>query len=182
MCAKLERHRVSETTLNPTDGEPMPSAVSTHLDPSGLATTPCPLRPGGAGVQHAETLRRATAARSRSRGVTLDIRCAGDHRVHRAVGLRQDHGAAVPQPDARPHPGRRGAAARSTYHGEDLYGPKVDPAEVRRRIGMVFQKPNPFPKSIYDNVAYGPRINGEAQGSSTTSSSTRSPAPRCGTR
>jgi phosphate transport system ATP-binding protein len=47
-----------------------------------------------------------------------------------------------------------------TYHGEDLYAPKVDTAEVRRRIGMVFQKPNPFPKSIYDNVAYGPRING----------------------
>jgi phosphate transport system ATP-binding protein len=47
-----------------------------------------------------------------------------------------------------------------SYHGEDLYGPKVDPAEVRRRIGMVFQKPNPFPKSVYDNVAYGPRING----------------------
>ena len=46
------------------------------------------------------------------------------------------------------------------YHGEDLYGPKVDAAEVRRRIGMVFQKPNPFPKSVYDNVAYGPRING----------------------
>ena len=47
-----------------------------------------------------------------------------------------------------------------TYHGEDLYGAKVDPAEVRRRIGMVFQEPNPFPKSVYDNVAYGPRING----------------------
>jgi phosphate transport system ATP-binding protein len=47
-----------------------------------------------------------------------------------------------------------------TYHGEDLYGPDVDPIEVRRRIGMVFQKPNPFPKSIYDNVAYGPRVNG----------------------
>jgi phosphate transport system ATP-binding protein len=45
------------------------------------------------------------------------------------------------------------------YHGEDVYGPKVDAAEVRRRIGMVFQRPNPFPKSIFDNVAYGPRIN-----------------------
>jgi phosphate transport system ATP-binding protein len=44
------------------------------------------------------------------------------------------------------------------YHGRDLYGPKVDPVEVRRRIGMVFQKPNPFPKSIYDNVAFGPRV------------------------
>jgi phosphate transport system ATP-binding protein len=44
------------------------------------------------------------------------------------------------------------------YHGQDLYGPEVDPVEVRRRIGMVFQKPNPFPKSIYDNVAFGPRV------------------------
>jgi phosphate transport system ATP-binding protein len=51
-----------------------------------------------------------------------------------------------------------------TYHGQDLYGSKVDPAEVRRRIGMVFQKPNPFPKSVYDNVAYGPRINGTKRG------------------
>jgi phosphate transport system ATP-binding protein len=46
------------------------------------------------------------------------------------------------------------------YHGIDLYGPKVEPVEVRRRIGMVFQKPNPFPKSIYDNVAFGPRVGG----------------------
>jgi phosphate transport system ATP-binding protein len=47
-----------------------------------------------------------------------------------------------------------------TYHGVDLYGPDVDPVEVRRRIGMVFQKPNPFPKSIYDNLAFGPRLSG----------------------
>jgi phosphate transport system ATP-binding protein len=47
------------------------------------------------------------------------------------------------------------------YHGIDLYGPDVDPIEVRRRIGMVFQRPNPFPKSIYDNVAYGLRIVGK---------------------
>ena len=46
------------------------------------------------------------------------------------------------------------------YHGVDLYDPKVNPVEVRRRIGMVFQKPNPFPKSIYDNVAYGPKLHG----------------------
>jgi phosphate transport system ATP-binding protein len=46
------------------------------------------------------------------------------------------------------------------YHGEDLYGRDVDPVEVRKRIGMVFQKPNPFPKSIYDNVAFGPRVLG----------------------
>ena len=47
-----------------------------------------------------------------------------------------------------------------TYHGQDLYAPDVDIIEVRRRVGMVFQKPNPFPKSIYDNIAYGPRVNG----------------------
>lgn len=47
-----------------------------------------------------------------------------------------------------------------SYEGEDLYGADVDPVNVRRRIGMVFQKPNPFPKSIYDNIAWGPRING----------------------
>jgi len=46
------------------------------------------------------------------------------------------------------------------YHGVDLYDPAVDPVEVRRRIGMVFQKPNPFPKSIYDNIAFGPKIAG----------------------
>ena len=46
------------------------------------------------------------------------------------------------------------------YHGQDLYDPSVDPVEVRRRIGMVFQKPNPFPKSIYENVAFGLRVNG----------------------
>jgi len=46
------------------------------------------------------------------------------------------------------------------YHGQDLYAPAVDAVEVRKRIGMVFQKPNPFPKSIYDNVAFGPRVLG----------------------
>src|SRR5688572_7181040 len=46
------------------------------------------------------------------------------------------------------------------YHGQNLYGQGVDPVEVRRRIGMVFQKPSPFPKSIYDNIAYGPRLLG----------------------
>jgi phosphate transport system ATP-binding protein len=46
------------------------------------------------------------------------------------------------------------------YHGQDLYAPEVDAVEVRKRIGMVFQKPNPFPKSIYDNIAFGPRVLG----------------------
>ena len=47
-----------------------------------------------------------------------------------------------------------------TYHGQDIYAKAVDPIAVRTHIGMVFQKPNPFPKSIYDNIAYGPRVTG----------------------
>ncbi len=54
-------------------------------------------------------------------------------------------------------PGAR-VAGRVSYHDVDIYGDDVDPIELRRRVGMVFQKPNPFPKSIYDNVAYGPRV------------------------
>jgi ABC-type phosphate transport system ATPase subunit len=49
---------------------------------------------------------------------------------------------------------------RVLFDGADLYAPEVDPVEVRRRIGMVFQQPNPFPKSIYENIAFGARING----------------------
>jgi len=49
---------------------------------------------------------------------------------------------------------------RIEFEGQDLLSPEVDPVSIRRRVGMVFQKPNPFPKSIYDNVAFGPRING----------------------
>jgi len=63
--------------------------------------------------------------------------------------------------DLVPSASVRGSVA---YHGQDLYGSGVDPVEVRRRIGMVFQKPNPFPKSIYDNIAFGPRLNGRRKG------------------
>jgi len=56
-------------------------------------------------------------------------------------------------------PGAR-VFGRVAFRGVDIYGPDVSPTEVRRHIGMVFQKPNPFPKSIYENIAYGPRING----------------------
>ena len=69
-----------------------------------------------------------------------------------------------------------------TYHGQDLYASGVDAVEVRRRIGMVFQRPNPFPKSIYDNVAFGlapARHEGQTW---TTSSRRRCGTRRCGTR
>ena len=47
-----------------------------------------------------------------------------------------------------------------TYHDQDIYGPDADPVDIRMKIGMVFQKPNPFPKSIYENIAYGPKVHG----------------------
>jgi phosphate transport system ATP-binding protein len=56
-------------------------------------------------------------------------------------------------------PGAR-VQGKIDYHGQDLYSDDVDPVEVRRRIGMVFQKPNPFPKSIYENIAFGPKVIG----------------------
>jgi len=54
-------------------------------------------------------------------------------------------------------------SGRIALDGEDIYAPRVDPVQLRAKVGMVFQKPNPFPKSIYDNVAYGPRIHGLAR-------------------
>ena len=68
------------------------------------------------------------------------------------------------------------------FHGVDLYADYVDPVEVRRRIGMVFQKPNPFPKSIYDNVAFGPRITGCKGDMDELVESRACAAPRSGTR
>ena len=68
------------------------------------------------------------------------------------------------------------------YHGKDLYADDVDPVEVRRRIGMVFQKPNPFPKSIYDNVAFGPRVLGHEGRPGRAASSRRFSRRRSGTR
>ena len=55
-------------------------------------------------------------------------------------------------------------SGKVAYHDQDIYAPEVDAIEVRRRIGMVFQKPNPFPKSIYDNIAFGPKVNGVKKG------------------
>jgi phosphate transport system ATP-binding protein len=54
-------------------------------------------------------------------------------------------------------------SGKITLDGEDVYDPKIDVVELRARVGMVFQKPNPFPKSIYENIAYGPRIHGLAK-------------------
>ena len=79
------------------------------------------------------------------------------HGVHRSVGLRQVDAAAMPEPDERPDRQRADHRERSTRTGRTSTPTTTDVIEVRRRIGMVFQKSNPLPKSIYENVVYGLR-------------------------
>ena len=93
------------------------------------------------------------------RGVTLAIHA---HQITAFIGPSGCGKTTMLRSLNRMHdviPGAR-VKGRISYHGIDLYSPEVSATEVRRRIGMVFQKPNPFPKSIYDNIAFGPRING----------------------
>ena len=93
------------------------------------------------------------------RGVTLKIHA---HQITAFIGPSGCGKTTMLRSLNRMHdviPGAR-VAGRVFYHGVDLYAPEVSATEVRRRIGMVFQKPNPFPKSIYDNIAFGPRVNG----------------------
>ena len=91
--------------------------------------------------------------------ITMDVQRRGRDRADRAVGVRQEHAAALPEPDERPDPGRR-SRGRAPLPRRGPLRADVDPVQVRKLIGMVFQKPNPFPKSIYDNVAFGPRVLG----------------------
>ncbi len=93
------------------------------------------------------------------RGVTLHIHA---HQITAFIGPSGCGKTTMLRTLNRMHdviPGAR-VAGKVHYHGVDLYAPDVSATEVRRRIGMVFQKPNPFPKSIYDNIAFGPRVNG----------------------
>ena len=85
------------------------------------------------------------------------------------------------EPHERPDPGGRRSAGTVRYHGLDLYGAGIDAVQVRKRIGMVFQKPNPFPKSIYDNIAFGPRILGMKGDMDEIVETRAARAPRCGT-
>ena len=89
-----------------------------------------------------------------------DDRAEPGHRADRLLRLRQDNDAAVPQPDARAHARRPASTARSAWTAQDIYASNVDPVEVRRLVGMVFQAPNPFPTmSVYENVAAGLTLN-----------------------
>ena len=124
----------------------------------------------------------ATTATPAVRNITPRHRAQPDHGADRAFGLRQEHADPLLQPHERPDPERARSTARSSTTARTSTARGVDPVEVRKLIGMVFQKPNPFPKSIYDNVAFGPRVIGMKGRHGRRSSSGRCGAPRCGTR
>jgi phosphate transport system ATP-binding protein len=94
------------------------------------------------------------------RGVTLDI---GRNQISALIGPSGCGKSTVLRCFNRTNDLVPGASitGKILYHDQDLYAADVDPIEVRRRVGMVFQKPNPFPKSIYENIAYGPKVNGK---------------------
>jgi phosphate transport system ATP-binding protein len=149
--------------LNPADGEPMSSTVANPLESTVAPVGANPLPATGGLVFETRDLSVKYGGQVAVEGVNLDIRLkeiaaligpsgCGKSTVLRCFNRMNDliPGASV--------------GGEILYHGENLYGRSVDPVEVRRRIGMVFQRPNPFPKSIFDNVAFGPRINGHRKG------------------
>jgi phosphate transport system ATP-binding protein len=128
-------------------------AVSVRVSSSEVATDPAPA------VFELDKLDVHYGSFRAVRDVTLGIR---EHEITAFIGPSGCGKTSVLRCLNRMNdliPGAR-VGGTLTFHGIDLYGPEVSATEVRRRIGMVFQKPNPFPKSIYDNIAVGARING----------------------
>jgi phosphate transport system ATP-binding protein len=146
------------------DGDPM----TTHTSHTRPLTPPVAAVHEDAAVERETVLDMRDVAVSYSgvmavKDVTLSIR---GHEISALIGSSGCGKSTVLRCLNRMNDLIEGAEVSGTvlYHGVDLYSQKVDPVEVRRRIGMVFQKANPFPKSIYDNVAFGPRIAGTKQG------------------
>jgi len=161
----------------------MPSTLTAPPDPTGTTPTPTPARPGGGvplRIDHAQiSTDRATDPSLGGPEPAVDLRDVsiyyGSFRAVRNISFDVPPNAITaligPSGSGKSTllrainrmndliPGTR-SEGEVLYHGQNLYADGVDPVEVRRRIGMVFQKANPFPKSIYDNVAFGPRING----------------------
>ena len=119
--------------------------------------------------------------------VTLEMQAEPGHRAHRSVGLRQVDVPADPQPHARARAERVARRARSRIDGIDIYRSELLVTDIRRRIGMVFQKPNPFPAmTVAENVVAGLKLArrtlDRARGTQQTVRDAASSAPGCGTR
>ncbi len=138
----------------------MTHAVDRLVTITGPGLTP-PAATGAAPVMQLENVSVFYGDYEAVRGTTLPVR---QHQITAMIGPSGCGKSTILRSLNRMNDLVPGAhvAGTITYHGKDLYDRDVDPIEVRKRIGMVFQKPNPFPKSIFDNVAYGLRINGMA--------------------
>ena len=137
-------------------------ATNTQLPPPQVQTTPSGDAFGASGVEIFDT-RNVSCYYGSFRAVTDVTLSIYEHEITAFIGPSGCGKTTVLRTLNRMNdlvPGAR-VEGHVQYRGEALYAPGVSSIAVRRRIGMVFQKPNPFPKSIYDNVAYGPRINGE---------------------
>ena len=130
----------------------------TWLDPRRPDSPPPQATAPRAQGDGARRLASSTATSRRSSASTSTSREPG-HRAHRPLRLRQVDLPALHQPDERHHPDRP-RRRLDPLDEMDIHDPRIDVVELRARVGMVFQKPNPFPKSIFENVAYGPRIHG----------------------
>ena len=157
-------------------------AVPRPVPPTSAPAPVGPPRPAKIDVDGHELLLRPQPVLDSDRA--QDPAQPGD-RAHRAVGLRQVDVPALAEPDERHHPGRARGRRRSASTAQDIYAPSVDVVDLRRRVGMVFQKSNPFPKSIFDNVGLRPAHQpaGDARATSCAAASRRaSRRRRSGTR
>jgi phosphate transport system ATP-binding protein len=151
---------MTEPTATPTAGRTIAPLVTARAPEAAVATSaPAAAATDLPVVFEVRDLSVYYGAFRAVREVTLDIR---QHEITAFIGPSGCGKTTVLRCFDRMNDLIPGARPEGTlnYHGVPLYGPRVDPVEVRRRIGMVFQKPNPFPKSIFDNVAYGPRLFG----------------------
>ena len=155
----------TDDPTEPTDGRLPPSDVArratrrrAHMRRRGAS--PDEAVPRSAGHRASRTCSIYYGAFRAVKEITFDVHANAITAMIGPSRLRQVDAAARDQPDERPHPGHPGRGRDHVPRARTSTRTDVDPVEVRRRIGMVFQKPNPFPKSIYDNVAFGPRVNG----------------------
>jgi phosphate transport system ATP-binding protein len=130
-----------------------------HAEPAGSGTRADGAKPPREAIFHLEGVEVAYSGKPAVRDVGFDI---GRNEITALIGPSGCGKSTLIRCLNRMNDLIIGAvvSGQVLYHGQDLYAPEVDAVEVRKRIGMVFQKPNPFPKSIFDNIAFGPRVLG----------------------
>ena len=158
--------------------EPPPTATVPASDSSAVTAASAPRTPNApdattlVDIEHLDFFYGQTQALN---DINLKIDDQQGDRVHRSFRLRQVDVAALHQPDERPHRGTRVARGTIKIQGGKSTSPRVDVIELRKRVGMVFQKSNPFPKSIYENITYGLRLQGEEATGPSSMRSWRNP-------